>query len=128
MTFDELLKIKRAIESHKYTFKAIAKVSKKTADILQVVIEDNKRTTYLEPKNKDNVYTSLLDIVRDYGDSSFSTCFLVLWDILFKATRDIKGNIRISLMVDNIQDHINLDIGFIHITYDLNEKYLENCH
>jgi len=121
MTFDELLRIKRAIERYKRTLKAVAKVSKKTADILQVVIEDNKRTTYLEPKNKDNVYTSLLDIIRDYGDSSFSTCFVVLWDILFKAVKDIKGDIRISLMIDNIQDHINLDIGFIHITYDLKE-------
>ena len=122
MTFDELLRIKRDIESYKCTFKAIAKVSKNTADILQVVIDDGKRTTYLEPKNKDNVYTSLLDIIRDYGDSSFSTCFVVLWDILFKALKDIKDNVRISLMVDNIQDHINLDIGFIHMEYNLKEE------
>lgn len=121
MTFDELLRVKRTIESYKRTFTAIAKVSKNTADILQVIIENGKRTTYLEPKNKDNVYTSLLDIIRDYGDSSFSTCFVVLWDILFKALKDIKDNVRVSLMVDNIQDHINLDIGFIHIAYNLKE-------
>ena len=103
MTFDELLKIKRTIESYKHTLKVVAKISKDTIDIMQVVVEDTNKSIYLEPKDKDIVYHNLLDVIRDYGDNSISTSFITLCSIFFKAIGDIKGNIRLSLTIDNIK-------------------------
>lgn len=119
MTFDELLRVKRTIESYKHTLKVIAETDKNTIDFMQVIVDDTDKSIYLEPKNKDKVYTNLLDVIKDYGDDSVSTGFVTLWNILFKAIGDIKGSIRFSLIIDNVLDKIHLDIGFIHMEYNL---------